>query len=31
MDHITLLEKEKDRRRAESTVMSSIGTELLYP
>ena len=31
VDRITLLEKEKDRRRAESAVVSSISTKLLYP
>lgn len=30
-DHITLLEKERDGRRAKSTVVFSIGTELIYP
>lgn len=31
VDHITMLEKEKERRRAESAVVSSIISKLLYP
>lgn len=31
VDHITLLEEEKERRRADPAVVSSISSKLLYP